>query len=278
MSEQPGGPTRTRPSPQQTPPRALAMVLRQYDYYLTLLRRTWRGSIFSYGVLPILFLLSMGIGLGGYVRDEAALGGVSYLEYIAPGMLAVNVMQAAVGESTWPVFGNFKWTKVYFAMAATPLRVVDVLNGALAAIAARMVLIGVLLVVVLAVFGTVSSVPGAVMAVGVAVLIGMAHAAPSVAYSAHLRSDAGFAVLFRVGIIPMMLFSGAFFPVDQLPSVVQWVAYLMPIWHGVELTRMCTTGDVAWLAAAGHAAYLLALVACGRWVALREFRAKLRDG
>lgn len=258
-------------------PSAVTMVARQYDYYLTLLRRTWRGSVFSYTVLPVLFLLSMGIGLGGYVDNRSALGGVDYLAYIAPGMLAVNTMQAAVGESAWPVFGNFKWTKLYFAMTATPLRVLDVLNGVLAYLAVRMALISTLLVVVLALFGTVSSVPGGLLAVGVGTLVGMSHAAPTVAYSAHLESDSGFALLFRIGIIPMMLFSGAFFPVDQLPVGVQWLAYLTPIWHGVELTRMCTTGDVAWLAAVGHVAYLLALVAAGWWLALRAFHTKLRD-
>lgn len=264
--------------PLDVSPSAMRMVVRQYDYYLTLLRRTWRGSIFSYTVLPVLFLLSMGIGLGGFVDDRAALGGVDYLAYIAPGMLAVNAMQAAVGESAWPIFGNFKWTKLYFAMTATPLRVVDVLNGALAYVAVRMTMISVLLVLVLTVFGTVSSLLGGLLAVVVGILIGMSHAAPTVAYSAHLESDSGFALLFRIGIIPMMLFSGAFFPVDQLPVGVQWVAYAMPIWHGVELTRMCTTGDVAWLAAAGHASYLVALVAVGWWLALRAFHTKLKDG
>lgn len=258
-------------------PSAVTMVLRQYDYYRTLLRRTWRGSVFSYTVLPVLFLLSMGVGLGGYVRDEAALGGVSYLAYIAPGMLAVNAMQAAVGEAAWPVFGNFKWTKLYYAMTSTPLRVVDVLNAALVYIAARMMLISTLLVVVLALFGTVDGVLGGAAAVLAGTLVGVSHAVPTVAYSAHLESDTGFAPLFRIGIIPMMLFSGAFFPVDQLPVGVQWLSYATPIWHGVELARMCTTGQVAWSAAGGHAAYLLALVAAGWWLASRAFHAKLRD-
>src|SRR5699024_8957918 len=144
------------------------------------------------------FLLSMGVGLGGYVDrgGTAALGGVSYLAYIAPGMLAVTAMQAAVSEGAWPVFGNFKWTKLYFAMTATPLRVADVVDGLLAYIAARMLLISVILVVVLAAFGTVASVTGGIVAVAAGALVAMAHAAPTVAYSGRLESDAGFAVLF----------------------------------------------------------------------------------
>lgn len=257
-----------------------AMVARQYDYYLTLFRRTWRGSVFSFGALPVLFLLSMGLGLGSYVGTgaQAGLGGISYLDFIAPGMLATNAMTGAVGESTWPVFGNFKWTKVYFSMTSTPLRIVDVLNGALVYVTARMALVCGLLVVVLACFGTVSSVLGGVLAVLVGTLVAMAHATPTFAYSAHLLSDSGFALLFRLGIIPMSLFSGAFFPVDRLPGAIEWLAYVTPIWHGVELTRMCTTGDWRAAAAAVHVLYLAVLVVLGWFLARRAFRDRLRDG
>lgn len=261
-------------------PGTWVMIVRQYDYYRTLFKRTWRGSVFSFAVLPVLFLLSMGIGLGSYVgkSDEASLGGVSYLVFIAPGMLATNAMTAAVGESTWPIFGNFKWTKLYFAMISTPLRIVDVLNGALAYVALRLALISALLVVVLAAFGTVAGIGGGLLAIPVGTLLGLAYATPTFAYSAHLTSDSGFALLFRLGIIPMTLFSGAFFPVDQLPDVVEWLAYLMPVWHGVELTRMCTTGHWHAAAALGHLAYLLAWTVVGWFLARRTFRTRLRDG
>src|SRR5699024_9225975 len=159
----------------------------------------------------------------------------------------------------------------------TPLRIVDVLNGVMVFIALRMLVISGVLVLVLTAFGTVHSVPGAVAAAFAGGLLGLAHAAPTVAYSAHITSDAGFAPLFRIGIIPMMLFSGAFFPVDQLPVVVQWLAYLMPIWHGVELTRMCTSADVSWLAVV-PAVYRLMLAVAGWWRALGAVHAKPNAG
>src|SRR5215207_8302897 len=138
---------------------AYRMVVRQADYYRTLFRRTWRGSVVSFTVLPILFLLSMGLGLGSYVDTSGAggLGGGSYIDFIAPGMLATNAMTMAVGESTYPVWVGFKWEPVFVARIATPMRIVNVVNGLAAYLAVRLVLVCTLMVMVLTAFGTVSS-------------------------------------------------------------------------------------------------------------------------
>ncbi|MBA2638958.1 MAG: ABC transporter, partial [Nocardioidaceae bacterium] len=118
----------TTQSAPQRPPSGL--VWRQLDHWRARWRRTWRGSAITNFVLPVLYLLAMGVGLGSYVDDGGAtqsLGGVDYLEFLAPGLLATSVMQNAVGASTWPVMGSIKWDKTYFAMIATPLRVRDIL-------------------------------------------------------------------------------------------------------------------------------------------------------
>jgi len=95
-----------------TQPGSLEMVARQWDYFRTLFRRTWRGSIVSYTLLPVFFLLAMGLGLGGYVDDGGSSTiGISYLAFIAPGMLATNAMTMAVGESTYPIWVSFKWSR-----------------------------------------------------------------------------------------------------------------------------------------------------------------------
>ncbi|MGH3628235.1 MAG: hypothetical protein ACRDRL_12460, partial [Sciscionella sp.] len=81
-------------------------------YWLTVLRRTWRGSVVTSFVMPVLYLAAMGVGLGHYVGHggpSAALGGVSYLTYLAPGLLAVTALQTGVGEGSWPVYDGFKW-------------------------------------------------------------------------------------------------------------------------------------------------------------------------
>jgi lipooligosaccharide transport system permease protein len=103
----------------------------------------------------------------------------------------------------------------------------------------------------------------------------LAFACPIVAFAASREHDNGFAALSRFGIVPMFLFSGTFFPVSQLPVVFRWVAYATPLWHGVELARSLTLGQVGVLAALGHVAYLLAWVVVGTAVALRIYRRKL---
>jgi lipooligosaccharide transport system permease protein len=256
------------------------LVLRQYDYWITVYRRTWRGSVITSFVLPLFFLTAMGIGLGGFVDEQAdagALGGLTYVTFIAPGLLATTAMQAAIGEATWPVYGNLKWNRVYQSMLATPLGVVDVLNAHLAFIGFRVATTAAVFIAVMAAFGTVSSVLGAAAALVVAVLIGMAHTTPCFAFSVTRQDPSAFAVLFRVIVVPLSLFSGAFFPVSQLPTALEWFAKATPMWHGVELTRMCTTDTVAWDAAALHVGYLGLWVVAGWFVASHLFARQVGD-
>jgi lipooligosaccharide transport system permease protein len=256
----------------------LALAWRQLDYWAVVYRRTWKGSAVSSFLMPVLYLVAMGLGLGGFIDSPGAqqqLGGVTYLEFVAPGLLAATAMQTGVGESTYPVLGNFKWTKVYLSMVATPIGVSSVLLAHLSYLAFRLVLTSAVFLTVLAVFGLVPSVWSWVVALVVAVLIGLAHATPVFAYAAWLRDEHGFALLFRLGVIPMFLFSGAFFPVSQLPQLFEWLAYVTPLFHGVEVTRMLTTADVSAGPAVLHLAYLLVWLLAGWLLAHRNFSRRL---
>ncbi len=253
-------------------------TLRQYDYWAILYRRTWKGSIVTSFLMPLLYLAAMGVGLGSFVDDSAssaqALGGVSYLQFLAPGLLAATAMQIGVFESTYPIMGGIKWQRIYFGMIATPLRPADVMIGQLAFIAFRIATTCVVFIGVIAAFGGLAS-PLGVLALPVAVLVGMATAAPVAAISTRLNNDAGFALIFRFGVIPMFLFSGAFFPVSQLPDAVEWIAYLSPLWHAVDLARALSLGDVAALPALGHMAYLALWLGLGTWAAIRGLNKRL---
>jgi lipooligosaccharide transport system permease protein len=245
------------------------------EYKLTNYRRVWKGSVLSSFALPLLFLLGMGMSVGTYVDARGVLG-TDYLDYIAPGVLMATALQVAVGESTWPVFGSFAWTRVYHSMLATPLRVRDILVGGLGFVLVRVALASVGFIVVMMVFGAVHS-WRVVLVLPACLLLGLAIAAPTVAYAASIKSDGMFAVLLRFGIIPMSLFAGVFFPVDSLPPVPRWLAFATPLWHGVELARSSTLGiDTAWGWAA-HTGYLLLWCALGYWLALRRFRRRLAD-
>jgi len=259
----------------------MELVVRQLDYWVTTYRRTWKGSVVSSFVMPLLFLSAMGIGLGGYVDDSSGprvLAGVSYLAFIAPGLLATTAMQTAVFESSFAVFGKFKWNKVYSSMTATPLRVVDVLNGNLLYVGFRLATTCAVFLLVLAAFGVAGSVVGALGALLSAVLVGLACTTPVFGYSAWIKTDSSFAVLFRLGLIPMFLFSGAFFPVEQMPDTVEWLAYLTPVWHGVELCRGFTLGTGEFWPGVGHVTYLLVWVVVGWLWARKAFQRRLVEG
>ena len=256
------------------------LVVRQFDHWRVRWRRTWRGSAITNFVLPVLYLLAMGVGLGSYVDDgEAtqALGGLPYLDFIAPGLLATTVFQNAVGASTWPVLGALKWDKTYYAMLATPLRVRDILLGNLWFVAARLTLTGAVFLGVLAAFGVVAS-PWAVLALPAAVLVGMAHATPCFAYAARLQRETGFMLLYRLGVVPMFLFSGAFFPISQLPRGLEELARLLPLHSGVELLRDLVVGTPELVPDLLHVGYLALWVLGGFMLADRQLARRLGYG
>ncbi len=248
------------------------------DYWATVYRRTWRGSVITSFLMPFLYLAAMGIGLGGFVDDNAGaqeLGGSSYLAYIAPGLLATTAMLTAVGEATYPVMSGFKWQRFYFSMAASPLRVADIVAGQVLFLLFRIVLSCAVFVAVMAAFGAVKTWWGGLLALLVVVVLGAAYGAPTVALTARMKNENGFSLIFRLGLMPMFLFSGAFFPISQLPDVAAWAARVTPIWHGVELCRMLTTDEVAALPSLGHVAYLLLWAAVGWYLAVTGFAKRL---
>jgi lipooligosaccharide transport system permease protein len=250
---------------------------RAAEYWLTSYRRTWRGSVISSVVTPVLFLTAMGLGLGGYVHGGTGrVEGVRYAVFLAPGLLAAWAMETALGETTWPVMGAIKWQRIYHAMLATPLTVTDVLLGHLAFVAVRLVLVGVAFTLVTAALGLLHSVLGGLLALLAAVLTGLALAAPIAAFSATRDDEKAFALLYRFGMIPMFLFSGTFFPVSQLPDSVRWLAYLTPLWHGVALCRGLALRRGAAAGLAAHAFVLVALGLTGLVIARRNYRRRLR--
>jgi lipooligosaccharide transport system permease protein len=243
------------------------------ERHLTLYRRLWRASVFSSFVLPVLFLISIGVGVGGHIGDIA---GVGYLSWIAGGVLVSTAFQMALGECTYSVLGDFKWVRGYHAMRATPVGIGDMIGGHLLFVLFRVEIAAVAFLAVTTLFGAVHS-PWALVTPLVCALVALATAAPTMAFSAGIDHDSYFALLFRFVMIPASLFSGVFFPVDNLPVVARQLAYLSPLWHGVELTRAAMLGTAPAWPAAAHLAYLLVFAAAGVAWAMHAFRNRLQD-
>jgi lipooligosaccharide transport system permease protein len=242
-------------------------VARQVDYWLTVYRRTWRGSVVSSFFSPLFYVLAMGVLLGGFIEadPDTLEGATSYLAFVVPGLVAAQAMQTAVGETTYPVMSLIKWQRVYDSMLATPLTCRDVVAAHLGFTLFRLVLVCGVYTLVTATFGVYESWWGPVLALLSQLLTGMAFATWTYGYSARLRNESGFNIVFRVVVVPLFLFSGAFFPIANLGEVGAWVARCTPLWHGVNLSRMLDLDQVTWWLAAVNAGVLVALVAAG-WV------------
>jgi len=253
------------------------LVLRLTDYWITVYRRTWRGSVISSFLTPLLYVVAMGVLLGGFVKSDPSRldGASSYLAFVCPGLIASQTMTTVFGEVTWPVASAIKWNRTYLAMTATPLRVRDVALGHLGFVLFRVTLVGTVFVLVLVPFGIFATWWGVLGAILVQPLLGLAFAGPVYAIAATASTDAVFTLLFRVVMLPLFFFSGAFFPIGNLGPVLEFLARITPLWQGVDLTRMLAVGHVhGWLALV-HVVYLAVLAGGGCVLAIRALERRL---
>jgi lipooligosaccharide transport system permease protein len=250
---------------------------RLIDYWLIAYRRTWKGSAISSFVTPLLYVLAMGVLLGGFIEGDPDQleGATSYLAFVAPGMVAAQAMTTVFGEVTYPVMGMIKWNRSYFGMIASPLTVAQVILAHLGFVIFRVATTCAVFLLVMSPFGVFESVPGVLGAFLVQLLIGAAFATPIYAFTAGLKDESAFALVFRLGMIPMFLFSGAFFPISNLSGWMEALARVTPLWHGVDLTRMLTLGQVDWLLALGHVAYLAVLALAGWFWAVHRLTRRM---
>ena len=261
-----------------TVPGLARSALHVLEFNLIGYRRTYRANLFSSFVQPVLFLAAMGLGLGGIVDRSgsgAALAGASYLGFIAPGLLAATAMQTATSEAMYPIIAGFKWVRTFHAMAATPVSAASIVFGQLAFLVVRIALVAGIFGIVITLFGVAGNPVGFLLAFGATVLTGLAFATPLTAWSASRESPASFSTIVRFVVTPLFLFSGTFFPIDRLPPLLQSLAVLTPLYHGVALVRGFVLGTLEPLAGAGHIAYLSAMAVVGIVACLIVFPRRL---
>lgn len=249
--------------------RAAERELRHY-------RRAWLASAFSLFVGPLLFLVTLGYGLDGLVEEPDSFGGLSYLEYVAPGLLVGAPVLAAGNSGLWPIMAGHRWLGFQHAMVATPIRPAEAALGWLVWVGVRALAQAVVLLLVAAALGAIDSLR-AVAAVPLAVVTAMAFTAPLMAFTERQDSDRWFDPISRVGIAPLYLFSGLFFAVESLPMFLRVVVGVFPLWHAVELSRWLATGlDTAWWPPA-HLLVVAAWLVVGAVAAQRAFAWRLRS-
>jgi lipooligosaccharide transport system permease protein len=251
---------------------ALRVLEANAHYYL----RTWRGSVISSFAVPLFTLLAMGNGLGRLVDQAGGANGVDYLHFVAPALLAATAMMTAAGESSYPVMAGIKWTKSYHAALATPVGVADLVYGLFGWLGIRLLFNLIIYAAIAASLGAISW-ASAMVAVVPATLTGLAFATPITAWVATLENDTGLSSLFRFGVMPLFLFSGTFFPISQLPNWLEPVAYISPLWHGVELARFGAgipgTPYFEWWI---HAGVLVAIATVGTVMSVRNLTKTVR--
>ena len=219
-------------------------------------RRTWMVNILPNFFEPFLYLVAMGLGLGIYLQ---AIDGVPYLDFIAPGLVAVAAMNGASFEVTYNCFVKMHFGRVYDAVLATPLSVGDIGLGELLWATSRSLIYGVVFLGIAAVFGVVHT-PLVLLAPAAIALIGLHFAVVGLTFSAAIPLIDYFTYYWTIFLTPMFLFAGVFFPLDRLPPWVGVAAWCMPLHQAVTLMRaLMLTGDAGQAAAA--AAWLAVVTA-----------------
>ena len=219
---------------------------------------------------PVFYLLSMGIGLGGIIGAiEVDGASVPYGAYIAPALLAVSAMNGAIYDSTWNVFFKLNFGKLYQTMLLTSLGPLDVAVGEITLALLRGGVYALGFLIVMQIMGLVLS-PLAILAIPAVILIAAGFASIGMAFTSYMKTFQQMDWLPMV-MLPMFLFSATFFPITVYPEAIQIMVQCFPLWHGVELIRMLTTGVVSsmiWV----HIGYYLVMLGVGVIVVSRRLR------
>jgi lipooligosaccharide transport system permease protein len=228
---------------------------------------------------PVLYLVSIGLGVGAYIdKNTGGMGvdGVSYITFLAPALLATAAIQGAIDESVYPTLEGFKWDKIFFSMNSTPLSGNHIAMGVFFNSLIRVTFTAVIYWFVMLAFGVLES-PRAWLAIFTAIMAGAAFGALMQALAGMLENeDIFFTVLGRFVIMPLFLFSGTFYPLTNMPIFLQWIGWISPLWHATELGRWLTYGhEISSLMLYVHFIFLNSLLLIGIVASRRIFTRRL---
>ncbi|HBS60809.1 MAG TPA: ABC transporter permease [Firmicutes bacterium] len=241
-----------------------------FKRHLTVFRRTWWSNVAFNFIEPFLYLSALGIGLGAFIPQ---IDGISYIQFIAPGMAAAAGMWAATFECTYATFIRLHYQKSFHAMLAAPGTVAEAVTGDILFGALKSMLFGLVILIVIGLWGQIQS-PWAGLIPFFLLLPGTVFSLLALSYTGitpHIDYLGYYVTLF---ITPLYLFAGIFFPVSSMPAWVQYLAWVNPLYHSVEVCRALVLGNIyaaLWL----HVAILLAYTVCLGWLPAYLFRKRL---
>ena len=225
---------------------------------------------------PVLYLISIGIGVGSLIDKNSPVDGVNYLTFLAPALLASAAIQGMLDEVIFPTFQGFKWHKNFFAMNATPLTGGDIAGGVFFSALIRTTFTVVVYTTTLYFFGALKS-PKALLVVPTSILAGAGFGAYILALAARAKNDDLFMMITgRFTMMPLFLFSGTFYPLGQMPIFLQWIGWISPLWHATDLGRLLTYGsDVSIEMVVIHLTYMTLMLVVGLFFAFRNYSKRL---
>ncbi len=217
--------------------------------------RTWKWNILPNFFEPVLYLVSIGIGVGAYITE---MGGTSYLAFLAPGLVCVAAMNGASFEVTYNIFVRLTFEKAYDAIMTTPVEPDDILAGEVLWAVTRSCIYGGCFFIVIALTGL-APLPSSLLALPLIPLAGLLFSAIGLTFSLRIPNIDFFSFYFTLFLTPLFLFSDVFFPLEErIPEKWQWIAELLPLLHPVRLARAAFRGETS-LILLWDLAYLLGM-------------------
>lgn len=236
----------------------------------------WWMPMIAYGIgHPVLYLMSVGIGVGALVSKNVGLvDGVQYLHFLAPALLLTAALQASVDETSFVVLQGFSWERGFYSMTQTAINAKQVASGLMIYALFRVTWNSLVYAIILVFFGAMTwqAVPGQIF---LGMVIGLAWGFPMLAYSSSIKEEGDWLVLImRLVIAPMFMFSGTFYQMEHMPSVIQNIAWVSPLWHATELARTWSYGSPDSFAL-WHWVILIAFALTGAAFAYPQFKRRL---
>jgi lipooligosaccharide transport system permease protein len=247
--------------------RAFYVWRRNFTVYSTYYQASLVGNIGE----PLLYLFAMGFGLGGYIKD---INGMSYIDFIAPGLIVTSAMYSATFENTFGSFTRLTGQRTFDSILATPVSLPDLVFGEILWGMTKSIISGTIMLLIMGLFGIYHPSAGILAILPLIALTGYVFASGALCCTALSPSYEFFHYYFVLFIAPMFFLSGVFFPLDRFPAAVQWFALGLPATYSVSLIRYFFHGTNGAPIIVGLI-FLLSLGATFTWAAIRLTKKRL---